>query len=162
MSRSILKTALLPVLWLLPFAHCVAAGASHECAAIAEPGARLACYDAAFPPVDGAAVAAAAADPEQQRRDFGLSVQQKRERTPALLRPPEGPDRVEARVADITYRKTGHRVIRLDNDQIWQLVDVSDKGPLKEGDAIVVRKAALGSFMLVTPARVALRARRIH
>lgn len=136
---------------------------SRSCAAVADPTERLACYDAASPPAGDAR--AALVDLEAERikalRDFGLNKVQMRVREPERMRD-VSPDRIEAKVARVSYRGTGERVITLDNGQTWLLTEVTSKGRLQVGDQIVVRTAALGSFMLLTPGRVPLRARRIN
>jgi len=93
------------------------------------------------------------------RQEFGLNQAQLREQDPerdvAL-------DRIEAKLVSLSRRRTGERVLTLDNGQIWLLTEVTSKGQLRVGDAVQIRTAALGSFMLITPARVPLRARRLQ
>lgn len=135
---------------------------SHACAAITDPTQRLACYDMAFPPVAGARSGAVDLEAERERalREFGLNKGQLRVREPERMRE-ISPDRIEATVARVTNRPTGERVVTLDSGQIWVLTEVTSKGHLDSGDRVVVREAALGSYMLVTPKRVSLRAKRI-
>jgi len=150
------------VLALVPACSAVAAQ-SHDCAKVLDSKERLACYDAAFPPVrdEAAIAAAAAARREQAVQDFGLDATQLRDRAPESERV-ERPSRVEGTITKLTYRGTGQRVVTLDNGQVWLLTEATSKGPLKEGDRVAVRSAALGSFMLVAPGGAALRARRLH
>lgn len=163
MSNSLLRAvagfALVPAL-------AFAAGpskSSHACAAVASPEERLACYDAAFPPtVDPVAEAAAReAAQERARQDFGLNRVQLREREPERFRD-ETPDRIEAKVAGISQRPSGERVVTLDNGQVWLLTEATSKGPLAAGDQVSIKAGAMGSFLLVTPGRATLRARRIR
>lgn len=139
------------------------AAQTHECARVTESAARLACYDAAFPPVrDEAALAAAAqARREQALKDFGLDATQLRERAPESERV-EQPSRIEASITRVTQRDNGQRVVTLDNGQVWLLTEATSKGLLKEGDRVTVRTAALGSYVLVAPGRATLRARRLN
>jgi len=136
---------------------------SHSCAAVIDASERLACYDAAFPPTSDAKGTAAdlAAERERALREFGLNKVQLRVREPERMRVVE-PDRIEATVARVGSRPTGERVVTLDSGQIWLLTEVTLKGQIKSGDRVVIRQAALGTFMLLTPRRVALRARRIQ
>jgi hypothetical protein len=136
--------------------------AGHECARVLDGTERLACYDAAFPPVRDEAALAAAAElrREQARRDFGLDGVQIRERSPEAEREVL-PDRIEGRVTKLTYRDSGQRVVTLDNGQVWLLTEATSKGPIKVGDQVAVRKAALGSFVLVSQGGATLRARRV-
>lgn len=124
---------------------------SHPCAAVEDAAVRLACYDAAFPPVVGVA--------DQARRDFGLGRADVRARGPA---PEATPDRIEAVIVRLSERRTGERVVTLDNDQVWLLTDAGSRGPLTEGDRILIRKAAMSSHLLVTPGGIPLRAKRIR
>ena len=141
---------------LAPIAH---AADSHKCASVVDPTERLACYDEAFPPAPGVRTAALDIEARRQEalRDFGLSKVQKAERDP--VRYAEEYDHIEAKVANVGQRATGERVITLDNGQVWLLTEVTDKGWLKEGQPIVVKTAALGTYMVDT-GRILLRARR--
>lgn len=132
---------------------------AHPCASVTDPAKRLPCYDAAFPP------ATDTADLESERertlREFGLNQVQLREREPERMRD-TSPDSIEATVSGVSYRQTGERVLTLDSGQVWMLTEVTSKGHLVAGDRVVIREAALGSYMLRTPGRVSLRARRIR
>jgi len=140
-----------------------AAGESHPCAPLSDASQRLACYDAAFPRpadvrpepvVDEAARASSL-------QEFGLSKEQLRQRDPERAREVM-PDQLQAIVAGVAYRQTGERLISLEGKQVWLLTEVTSKGQLSVGDSVVIRRAALGSFMLVTPGGVRLRARRVE
>ena len=132
---------------------------SHPCAATEDPEARLACYDEAFPPVATAA-GLAEARREQARRDFGLSVVQKRDMASEEDRAAV-PDRIESNVASVVTRANGQRVVTLENEQIWLVTEATDKGQLKPGDAVLVRRGVIGNFLMRTPGRVTLRVRRV-
>ena len=132
---------------------------SHPCAATEDPEARLACYDEAFPPVATAA-GLAESRREQARRDFGLSVVQKRDMASEEDRAAV-PDRIESNVASVVTRANGQRVVTLDNEQIWLVTEATDKGQLKPGDAVLVRRGVIGNFLMRTPGRVTLRVRRV-
>lgn len=145
-----------------------AGDATHPCAAVKNPEARLACFDAAFaaprehegrdksPPVTTAPQTAA-----EVIADFGLTRAQLEARDPERGSEPRL-ERIEAKVEEIQYRSTGERIIKLDNGQVWLQTEVTVRGPLSIGDEVVIRRAALNSFHIVTPARVALRVRRIQ
>ena len=107
----------------LAVAHAAAATSASE---------RLACYDAAFPPVAGAMDAAAERD--RALREFGLNKTQLRERDPARMRV-VAPDRIEASIARLSVRPTGERVVTLDSGQIWLLTEVTMKGHGARGGA---------------------------
>lgn len=132
---------------------------SHACSAIAEASGRLACYDKAFPPASDVPAESLEDQKARAQQDFGLDKQQLRSREPERMREID-PERIEATVTRLGQQSTGERVVTLDNDQVWVLTEVTSKGRLVVGDRIVVRRAALGSYMLLTPARIPLRAQR--
>lgn len=139
------------------------AATDHPCATVVDAGERLACYDAAFPPA--ADVLSSAVDTQSEReralREFGLNKLQKREREPERMRV-VAPDRIEDSIASVITRATGERVVTLGNGQVWLLTEVTAKGQLKTGDPVVIREAAMGTYMLETGKWTALRARRIQ
>lgn len=127
--------------------------AAQTCAAIAQSDARLACYDRAYPPIENIELAREA-PPEAE---FGLSPYQLSERDPDSPRT----TKIEASIAVIRMDAQGKRVVALDNGQVWKILEPATRGFLKAGDQTSIRRASLGTFMLLTPAGIALRARRI-
>ncbi len=131
----------------------------HRCAVLHEAADRLACYDQAFgrpaeaddTPPDASAKAG---------RDFGLSEAEKRAKIPD---PDQRlfPDRIEAVVAVISHRATGEIIVTLDNGQVWVQAESATNARPRVGDKIIIRKAAMGSYQLLTPGRVAMRVRRV-
>jgi hypothetical protein len=151
--------ASLALSWWLSAAAPTAQGAeparsAHPCAAVVDPSERLACYDAAFPP----AVAETAAD--RVREDFGLSRAEIRERSPALARAVP-PGRIEAAVVAVSGPRGAGRTFALDNGQVWRQSESSVLGDVDAGDRIAIRKASFGTYLLITPGRVALRVKRV-
>ena len=151
-----------------------------EGAAIDDPSARLACYDAAFPrpspghrsvaPVAPAVVqtpasaaiapaAGPAARPVSEAEKFGLSERQRAAREPQPEKPPA--TAVTAAVTAVRKLPTGYLRIDLDNDQAWQQTEIDPNIRLRTGDRVTIRKAALGSFLLETPGRYSTRVRRV-
>lgn len=138
-----------------------AGAAAHPCADVREAPARLACYDRAFPPAGGSTGAVVDREAERQEalKNFGLSRHQLREIDPANARD-LSPGRIQATVQRVSQTAEGKRVVTLDNGQVWLLTENTSRGDLRAGHAITVREAALGTYMMVTPSGVALRARR--
>jgi hypothetical protein len=158
--------------------------ASHPCAGIGEDSARLACYDRTFGrgpapapmsapasakpvttvPVAAAAGAAAAAPAvdaaEKAQREFGLSETDKRALDDNKSIPQE-PESIVARVASASRRPTGEQVFVLENGQVWVETSTFTAARVQPGDEVTVRKGALGSFLLVTPKRIATHVRRL-
>jgi hypothetical protein len=159
-----------------------------RCAAIAAPEARLACYDAlagraaqgqaaarvAAPttPSPAAAPAAAAAPPAPSpsatpattttappttppaaadAQSFGLTKAQQH----AV---PEGPATIQAVVARVADDGAGHMYVVLDNAQTWLLPEPDSR--LSPGDTVTIRRASLGSYLMVTPSKHSYRVRR--
>ena len=146
---------------LLAVTHVAAAPQTtpHACASVTAASERLACYDAAFPPVPDAVDMAS--EKERALKEFGLNKSQLRERDPGRMNV-LAPDRIEGSVARVVVRSTGERVVTLDSGQVWLLTEVTMKGPLSAGDRVTIREASLGSHMLLTPKNIALRARRLQ
>jgi hypothetical protein len=146
-----------------------------RCAAVASHEARLACYDAlahrppdkapslaaaapdrrpeaaASAPVVAAAIApeaSSAADP----KNFGLTAKQ--QRSVDL-----GPKAIAARISIVSSDQNGGVFIVLDSGQTWTVLD--NDGRLAAGDAVTIKRAALSSFLMITPSNHSYRVRRI-
>lgn len=156
-----------------------------KCAAIDDPAARLACYDAAYPrparrganapsavapgvPVAPAvAVAPAsttpvvpAARPASEAEKFGLSERQRAEREPRPEQPPA--NAVTAAVVAVRKLPAGYLLIELDNGQQWQQIESAPNLYLRVGERVSIRKASLGSFLLETRSNFSTRVRRVQ
>lgn len=130
---------------------------SHPCAAVVKPAERLACYDKAYPPPPAVYEAAASKAVDE----FGLAKME------APLRNPEAgpgadPARIEGKVVRVDHGAGGARTITLDGGQVWMLTEATSRGHMVEGDVVAVRKGALGNYLMLTPAGVSLRVRRIR
>ena len=148
-----------------------------RCTAIAVADARLACYDTlarrtaagnmpspdhataaarpamavpavppalavqAVPPTQGVSAAQAAPSPADAERGFGLSASQ-------LHTAPQGPQAIQAHIAQVVEDQNRRSYVVLDNGQTW----VSTEGEmiLDSGEAVTIGRAALGSFMLTS------------
>jgi hypothetical protein len=140
-----------------------------RCAAIQAPDTRLSCYDTlAHRPPDKvspavvkaapvpaatavqppATVAAIAADPQ----NFGLTAVQ--QHTADL-----GPKSERAHISIVSSDQSGRTFVVLDSGQTWTVMD-SD-GRLNSGDAVTIKRAALGSFLMLTPSNHSYRVRRV-
>ncbi|MEO7208226.1 MAG: hypothetical protein ABI356_01405 [Steroidobacteraceae bacterium] len=148
-----------------------------RCAVIPTPDSRLACYDAlvhrpadklsaaakgipppapapvratvpASAPVAAAptapaaqapvsAAAMAAADP----KNFGLTPAQQHLSGVA-------PNSIAAHISVVSSDQVGHTLVVLDSGETWTVMD--NDGRLNSGDAVTIKKAALGSFLLLT------------
>jgi hypothetical protein len=148
-----------------------------RCAAVSAPDERLACYDklagrsaqkspaaaasapktpSAAPPTvpTGAAAPAGAADAAAiaaAASRFGLPP------PPATV--PE-PAKIEARITRVNADRQGNATLILNNGQTWS-VQAPDQW-LQPGDNVTIRQAALGSYLLTTPARHTYRVHRVQ
>ena len=141
--------------WVLLFGVAEAAQASDPkaCVAVEDAAARLACYDAAF---ERAPVSSPSAEGE-----FGRNERLRREKEGAAPKD-AGPEQISATIAAATRNPQGYYTLELDNGQRWYLTESVPPQSFNEGDAVTIRRAALGSFLL-TRARggQSLRAKRI-
>lgn len=119
-----------------------------KCRAVPEPAARLACYDAiphaVAPPGAQASPAGAAprraqpVAPQGAADRFGLARRTDQEELPSIT---------SAVGAGFFGWGPGER-IRLENGQVWEVVDGSTGAIGRENRKVTVRRGALGSFFL--------------
>lgn len=139
--------------------------AAQRCAGLTEDRERLACYDGIFrQPVTapGAVlpVATVAPAPGNPVDEFGLSEAAKRARDPEkakLL-----PESISDRVARVRKLPTGELVVTLENGQVWTQIGADPRAKVATGDTVTIKKASLGSYLLVTASRIATRVRRVE
>jgi hypothetical protein len=136
-----------------------------HCAGIADPAARLACYDAisgnksdgrptaASPPGAPAPAAPAPALPpapaaatfSSNPDNFGFTEAQ---RAPAAAR--AAPQAITARIAKIVDTPLGQSYAVLDNGQTWVFIDSDQDAGLRPQDPITIKRGTLGAFLLIT------------
>lgn len=134
-----------------------------ECLAIADPQARLACYDESV-----RALEAARADRElmiadrEQVRDakrglFGLSLPDFR----LFSNDSEEITEINSKVASYRYDSSGRAIITLTEGGSWQQID-SKSVRLLVGKDVRIRRAALGSYMANIGSAAAIRVLRLN
>jgi hypothetical protein len=123
------------------------------------PTAKAGAATAAATEVSPAAAAAsqAAATPQD---DFGLTEAAKRAREPEASRE-KLPESISGTVAKVARRPAGELVVTLGNGQVWTQLQVDPRARVAAGDIVTIKKAALGSYLLVTANRYATRVRRV-
>jgi hypothetical protein len=159
-----------------------------RCVDIDEPGARLACYDALAhrpanrtpaasvvkpsataaeqpPPAAAPAVAAAApvpataapasaaAIPAPHPKNFGLTLAQQHMAF-------AGPASIDVRIEAINSGPNGRTFIVLDSGETWTINE--NDGWLSKGDAVTIKRAAMGAFILTTPSNHTYYVRRVQ
>jgi hypothetical protein len=154
-------------------------GPLQACAAIADATARLACYDklagaapaantaAPAPPAASAANPAAppstmpaapgapstTTPPVAPKESFGLYAVEH----PALATAQSLQDTVVA----VGASQSGRMTVTLGGGGLWEVLDGGDP-LLAAGDAITIRRAAFGSYLMETPSKRMHRVHRLH
>jgi hypothetical protein len=142
--------------------------AVRACAADTDVLRRLACYDRAAAQLVGAQAPGAAPATSPADRDgprtvspearFGVRNGPLDEKKYA-----NAPKEIAATVILIEMRRSsGALVVSLDNDQVWVENQPSEYFPLKVGDTVRIRSAALGAYMMFAPSKRATRVTRIR
>jgi hypothetical protein len=125
----------------------------HPCANVRDNTDRLACYDQAF----GKPAKSAPAPPEQK---FGLPEKEV-PRKGDQSRENAAKDSVAAAVQSLSRQRDGKFIVTLDNAQVWAQSEINSQADVAVGDAVTVRRGALGSYLLVTKDGIATRVRRV-
>lgn len=115
--------------------------------------------DAAAVLAPAASAAAPAATSPQD--DFGLTEAAKRAREPEETRG-KLLDSISGTVAKVARQPAGELILTLENGQVWTQLEVDPRARVAVGDTVTIRKAALGSHLLVTANRYATRVRRVR
>jgi len=132
-----------------------AASPTHACALLQDRTQRLDCYDAAF------ARPADEANPQQAAAaNFGLTPQQIDRNAPGGGSAKS--DHLTSKVVALKRGHDGQFTATLENGQVWGQIEVNSKATLAIGDSVTIRRAAMSSYLMVTPRGVATRVRRIN
>jgi hypothetical protein len=67
---------------------------------------------------------------------------------------------IKARIAKVNETRWGSASVVLDNGQIWVFIDNEQDAGLAPQDPITIKRGAVGSFLLVTPAHHSYHVRR--
>jgi len=137
------------------------------CVAEQDDRNRLVCFDreiaAAEPQASATAAPLEYAGEQSTAEDrFGYRGRVAREEMDRQKAENPGIEQLEAAVAGIVSQPHGELVITLDNGQVWAQLAPDRRFRLKVGDAVKVRPAALGSFLLSGPAGPATRVTRLQ
>jgi hypothetical protein len=127
-----------------PAAGAAPATASVPATAPAAAPAALAAAPAQAP----VSAATIAADP----KNFGLTPVQ--QHTADL-----GPKSIAAHISIVSSDRLGRTLVVLDSGETWSVMD--NDGRLSSGDAVTIKRAALGSFLMMTPSNHRYRVRRL-
>jgi hypothetical protein len=122
--------------------------AARKCAAISDPTARLACFDAAF-----------AVAPAPPAAAFGDNVVLQHQRTPKVALP----KMIEITVTQATSLGNGLYRLTLDNGQVWETHEADWTLQFKSSDVITISRLPLGGYQISMPGKArTISARRIQ
>jgi hypothetical protein len=147
------------------------------CSTETDDARRLSCYDRAAATLDTSAATGARAAPatgspaktpatvpapqsapaSSDAADFGVS-----EGPLAAKRQATGVKEITAVVTSVQVRPRGQLLMTLDNGQVWQQNQAVEYFPLNVGDTVKIRSAALGSYLLLTPAKRTTKVTRVR
>lgn len=140
----------------------------YACASITDDAARLQCFDDKVGRLRSAEQSGqvVAVDRQQvdtlERQSFGFQLPALSSLLPRRDGEREQIERVEAHVSRIIPIADGRHIFVLDNDQRWSQIQAQSVSNVEVGDAIAIRRAALGSFMLSPVHGAAHRVRRVE
>lgn len=121
------------------------------CRDLAATEQRLACYDAL--PVGDASAASVTIDRQGvetlERDAFGFTLPSLSRLFPALGG--ESVSRVELTIDRVVDRGDGSHLFLMSNGQRWLQIEAMPANNVRAGDAVEIRRGALGSFVLVSP-----------
>ena len=162
--------ALLPLVFAMLAAQAAGGDAPQRCAGIGDDRSRLACYDAIFRKpaasatgtvvADAAAASTSSSPVASPEADFGLTEAAKQARDPGKAKDVM-PESITGTVAAVGRRPDGELSVTLENGQVWTQVTVDQRARVTAGDTVTIKKAALGSHLLVTQGRYATRVQRV-
>lgn len=130
-----------------PAAQPAAASATSSPPAPSSPPAAAAVQPAPAPAVSGGAAAAPAPG------SFGLYAAEH-------PKPPPVSTSLDARVVAVGHNATGRMTVSLEDGALWELEEADPL--LAEGDTVSITRASFGSYLMRTPSKRLLRARRVH
>ena len=125
--------------------EALALAAQSEATTAAEPARQL-----KSPP--SAPTVASAANPNTED-NFGLNRRQIEPRAA------EGPAAIKSAVSQMTEDRRHNITVVLDNGQTWAFIEPEPR--LRPGDTVTIKRASLGSFLMLTPSRRSYRVERL-
>jgi hypothetical protein len=147
---------------LPPLASGAESGAipTHACARLQDRNQRLDCYDAAFGRPSGeASPRAEPAVAASAEANFGLTQEQIDSKEPGGGSAKS--DRITSAVVALTRDRDDRFTVTLQNGQVWVQIETQSGATPAIGDPVTIRRAAMGSYLLVTPRGVATRVKRL-
>jgi hypothetical protein len=128
--------------------------------AAATPGASAAAPAVAVPAPTAAPAPAASQVTDEEK--FGYRGNLARPEADRRRAQEEELDQMTAKVVEVSARPHGQFVAKLENGQVWEQKTIDRSVRLKVGDEVMIRRASLGSFMLVTASGKSTRVTRVE
>lgn len=139
------------------------ASSLEACLPLRNDAQRLSCYDRAMDrsgetiPSAGASLEGRPDATTDATEQFGFSEAQRNARAGNLP-----VDSVELTVRSVVERVSGHRVITMENGQVWTDVEAHSGVQVRPADTVTIRRGALGSFSLIAPGGAGTKVRRLQ
>jgi hypothetical protein len=102
-------------------------------------------------PAPAPQVSAPPAAPASPAEKFGLSAEQIESRRPQVAVEVKSIESIESRVVAVRGLPRDRFVLTLENGQVWEQTEPTPRQRFYAGDAITIRKAAMGSFLASGP-----------
>jgi hypothetical protein len=133
-----------------------ALAAARACTTEPDDAVRLACYDRSLRrvPAKTAPVAASAAAKAPVAAAGAASAEQQFGMTEALARkqgtpaPPPHADKLQSKVVAVSHKLRGQPVVKLEDGQVWEVVEGEAPLDIKSGDTVTIYPGTLGSYRL--------------
>jgi hypothetical protein len=139
--------------------------AVRSCAKLADDAARLACFDreigrVSVPDPPAKESAPVSLSPEEK---LGLSERRVQQLESKGTAQPQEVSALQAHIVLTSPGRDGRDIFELDNGQAWQQTEVQRYFTARPGDAVNIKKGALGSFWLSkSPSGQATRVKRLR
>lgn len=137
------------------------------CKSIADASQRLACFDAKVAALETAQASneVIIADREQvreaRRSVFGLSLPRIK-LFDGNAEKGDNVDEIEATITSVSPMRSGKWLFKLEDGALWQQTEArATRTPPKEGDSVLIKRGALGSFMAKLNGGRAFKVKRI-
>ncbi|MCH9695338.1 MAG: hypothetical protein K0U72_12580 [Gammaproteobacteria bacterium] len=145
-----MKKSPLPLLFLFAQPALAVDDALSQCRQISETLERVACYDsfvdARHTTESGNSTESSKPSAPDAQSLFGTPDAEAKRIVSASLEI-EQIEQIEATITDVRKSRTRKLTVTLDNGQVWRQLD-SQPMRLESGEAVVVRKASLGSYQM--------------
>ena len=117
---------------------------------------------AVTPPSDRRVVATPPPVASPKNDEFGLNPTIERQRDEGKPVEDRALKELHSAITKVATKPYGEFVLTLDNGQVWEQIETSENFIIKAGDAVVIKKAKLGSFMLTADSGATTRVRRVR